>query len=350
MKVFPSFIFVCLFSTCFFPLEEEVQLATSTTGQVISHTYYSLSYDESCEQAEWVAYELTKAQANGRHSRSNNFRVDDFIFTGSAEVEDYKGSGYDRGHLVPAGDMKFDRIAMDETFYMSNISPQQRAFNSGIWNQLEIQVREWVTKFEHLYIVTGPVLSNPVKRIGKNKVVVPSHFFKVLLDNTEPEVKAIAFLLPNKRGENKLSDYVISIDELESITGIDFFPHFPDSLMNVLENSVDIKPWFENTYQRDPSIPEILANQASNYVNQICKVCGQIVDTYSSPSITHLNFGQAYPDQVFSGVIFDDYYANFSYKPAEELKGKRVCMTGKIQMHKGKPQILIRAEDQIEME
>jgi len=219
-------------------------LPTSTTGQIVEHSFYSLSYAEGHEQAEWVAYELTKEATGGTKGRSNDFRIDPQVTTGSAELPDYKGSGYDRGHLAPAGDMKFSAKAMSESFFMSNMSPQVPGFNRGIWKSLEEQVRQWAVRNEHLYVVTGPILTEePLDNIGVNEVTVPPRYYKIILDYTAPEVKAIAFVLPNERGTQQLSTYNVTIDYLESVTGIDFFPELPDDLEVLLESRNDLSRW-----------------------------------------------------------------------------------------------------------
>jgi endonuclease G len=218
-------------------------LPSTTHSQVVSHAYYTLSYAEIHEQAEWVAYELTKDKVGGKHSRSNNFRSDPMVITGSAALLDYKGSGYDRGHLVPAADMAFDADAMSQTFFMSNMSPQQPSFNRGIWKTLEEQVRTWAVENEHIYVITGPVLTSSLVKIGPGDVTVPTEFYKVILDYKAPEIKAIAMLLPNKKGEGRLSSYAVTIDHLERITGIDFFPDLPNDMEEMLESRKDISRW-----------------------------------------------------------------------------------------------------------
>ena len=196
------------------------------TGQIVHHKYYTLSYSEEHEQAEWVAYELTKKRIQRPNvERSNNFSEDPLVETGSAQWDDYLHSGFDRGHLAPAGDMNFAKSAMSESFYMSNISPQVRNFNGGVWRELEENVRDWAYQNEKLYVVAGPDLrKQPLKRIGrKNEVTVPAAYFKVLLDLTEPEYKAIAFYLPNQVIDEPLYEYALPVDVVEQITGFDFF-------------------------------------------------------------------------------------------------------------------------------
>ncbi len=221
-------------------------LPTSNTGQVIKHQYYTMSYSEEHEQPEWVAYELTREQFQNRGvKRTDNFRSDPKVKTKSATKGDYRGSGYDRGHLVPAGDMTFNEKAMSETFYMSNMSPQIRNFNGGVWRELEETTRDWAKKYKHLYVVSGPVLTRKkLDKVGRNEVTVPSAYFKVLLDVTEPELKGIGFILDNEVSDKHLAEFAVTIDEVESLTGIDFFPELlsPDKEQE-LEETVEVARW-----------------------------------------------------------------------------------------------------------
>ncbi|MEO0723347.1 MAG: DNA/RNA non-specific endonuclease [Bacteroidota bacterium] len=216
-------------------------------SQVYHYKNYSLSYNEDYEQADWVAYILTRDELRQPWSeRVDNFRPDPAIRSGSASPNDYRGSGYDRGHMVPAADMAFDAAAMDETFLMSNISPQSRNFNQGIWRELEELTRDWAKKFGRLYVVSGPVLSeDPKGYIGRaNNVAVPTAYFKVLLDLDDPEQKAIAFLLDNEVNYEPLYKFTTSVDEIEELTGIDFFPDFmPEELEEELESSYNKDLW-----------------------------------------------------------------------------------------------------------
>lgn len=225
-------------------------LPTSTTGQVINHEFYSLSYNEEHEQAEWVAYELTKESLIVPNvERTGNFRPDPKVSKASASDRDYRGSGYDRGHMAPAGDMAFSTNAMSQTFYMSNMSPQIRNFNGGIWRELEENVRDWAYQNKHLYVITGPVLRGPMReRIGPNGVSVPDKYYKVILDYTEPEAKAIAFLMSNEISYQPLHKYAVTIDEVEEVTGIDFFHELlDDTTEEQLESSFDIRKWKFNS-------------------------------------------------------------------------------------------------------
>lgn len=218
--------------------------AVTNPDAVIVHTNYTLQYNERYEQADWVAYELTKKEVKGSIRRKDDFRSDPFVMTGSADLADYKQSGFDRGHLAPAGDMKFSFKAMDESFYMSNMSPQRPGFNRGIWKELETMVRRWAEEDGSLYVVTGPVLNKKnYPTIGENKVAVPEYYYKVLLDYTEPEIKGIGFILPNRKTENPIEGFAVPIDRVEVMTGIDFFPELPDDEEENIESHADLSLW-----------------------------------------------------------------------------------------------------------
>ena len=203
-------------------------LPSGSKGQVLYNPYFALSYAGKYEQAEWVAYELTAERLNQKWvDRTDEFLPDERIKGQAASLLDYRNSGYDRGHLVPAADMAFAEEAMRYSFLLSNISPQARDFNQGIWRELEELTRTWAKENEALYVVTGPVLSQPVKgTIGENKVAVPGAYFKILLDVTEPQFKGIAFLIPNEVSYEPLYKFAVSIDEVEQLTGLNFFPNF----------------------------------------------------------------------------------------------------------------------------
>ena len=200
-------------------------LPTSTTNQIVKHKYYTLSYNEKFEQAEWVAYELKKEYLKNNDFKRPYFVEDPNVTTGSADWRNYKKSGYDKGHLCPAGDMEFNKDAYNDTFYTSNISPQRHDFNSGIWNRLEQKTRYWAGKYNDVYVVTGGILKDSDKKIGTEKVSVPKYFYKIILAKSGKEHKAIAFLVPNEDSDKSLYDFVVSIETLEKMTGIDFFPN-----------------------------------------------------------------------------------------------------------------------------
>jgi len=205
--------------------------------EVIKHTYYSLEYSELHEQASWVYYKLTTEFITGPGERKNKFKPDYLIDTESAQLIDYKGSGLDRGHLCPAGSMKLNQRAMDESFYMSNMSPQLPGFNRGKWKQLEGQVRRWLQKEDTLHVITGPILTDSLGSIGINKVTIPSYYYKVIYDPTGAQ-KMIAFIMPNEKIEQNIFHFTVTVDEVEKRTGIDFFSGLEDELENRLEEGL----------------------------------------------------------------------------------------------------------------
>ena len=223
--------------------DKNYYLPTSTTDEIVEHEFYTLSYSERHEQAEWVAYELKKNQLSHSNLERPYFIDDPQVVTGSASWKNYKHSGYDKGHLCPAADRRFSRKAFDETFYTSNISPQLNDFNAGIWNNLEQKTRYWAAKYDGVYVVTGGVLTNNLEKIGKEDVSVPKYFYKILLDNSRGEYKVIAFLVPHEASEKPLNSFVVPIDKIEKMTGINFFPNLPDDIENQLEKSADYKGW-----------------------------------------------------------------------------------------------------------
>ena len=212
---------------------------------IIKHNGFVLKYNEEHEQADWVAYQLTSQEVMGTVKRSNDFLADPSVKTFSATPQDYKNSGYDRGHLAPAGDMKWSHQSMNNCFLMSNISPQKREFNGGIWEHLESLMRKWAKAEKAIFIVTGPVLKDGIDgKIGdKNKISIPKYFYKVVLDMEQPDIKGIGFILANEFGDKPLKEYAVSIDEVERRTGFDFFPMLPDDLENKLEAEKDVKKW-----------------------------------------------------------------------------------------------------------
>lgn len=213
--------------------------------EVVHHKYFSLGYLESEEQSAWVAYRLTVQELNQpKLPRYDYFDPDYSVSTGSSFHRDYTGSGFTRGHLVPAADMAFDSAALRETFLMSNISPQVRAFNNGVWRELEEQTRDWVRRNKELYIVSGPIFSTSHDRIGQNRVGVPESFFKVLLDVKDPEWKGIGFIIPNAISDRPLSDYACTIDSVEIMTHLDFFSHLlKDDQEEALESTINLDQW-----------------------------------------------------------------------------------------------------------
>ncbi len=209
--------------------------------QFIEHNYYSLCYSYSDKQAFWTYHKLNDKMVKGRTKRSKRFRPDPQLKKAIVYKRDFKGTGFNRGHLVPAGDMKLNKTSMRETFYMSNMSPQRGVLNQKIWNTLEIKIRSWVKRAGPFEIVTGPVLEPGLKKT-RSGLSIPNWYYKIVYSKKKDSM--IAFLMENKRHKNDLRPYVVSVDEIEEITGFDYFPDLEDKHEARLESKTDTQLWF----------------------------------------------------------------------------------------------------------
>ena len=238
-----AFLSACIFVCCIGSVGavSDTLLPTNFKGTTLSHTYYTLSYSEADKQAEWVAYYLTPASINGPQKRSSKF-LPDPLLSNPVGSNSYTKSGYDRGHLCPAADMKLNAVSMAESFYMSNMSPQVPALNRGIWSKLEDKVRDWALEKNGLYVVTGPLLNKSCGSVNQ-KITVPCAYYKMVFKQTKTGVEAIAFLLPNAGSTQPLMQFVVSIDYIEALTGIDFFANLPDSEEEKFESRVLTNIW-----------------------------------------------------------------------------------------------------------
>ena len=256
-KLISSLLIIILIPLYFYSCKKKLKIpdkieipANVGNNQIIEYNAYSLSYNDAHEQADWVAYELTKEEAlSDDYDRTDDFRSDPKITDGSAQLSDYEptNSTYARGHLAPAADFKWNETAMSESFYMSNMSPQVHAFNSGKWMYLEMEVRNWAELYDGVYVVTGGILTAGLPSIGTNKVSVPEKFYKVILDLDEQ--KGIGFIMPNKDIEDTFKNYAVSIDEVEKATGLDFFPLLDDKTENKIESTLNMSKWSFEFYK-----------------------------------------------------------------------------------------------------
>src|ERR1035437_4165182 len=187
-------------------------LPTSTTGLIINHSYYSLSYSIRNKESEWAFYQLTCEQTKGSINRTNNFRPDPLVKNGSSQLIDYKGSGYNR----------------------------------GIWKELEDRVRIWVCEDSLLYVIDGPIFTKSDSNIGPNHVTVPSFFYKIVFYNNPTNYELIGFIFPNCPGAMGLKEYTYKVDDIEKLTGIDFFPYLLDSIENRIESQINLEFWHLN--------------------------------------------------------------------------------------------------------
>ena len=231
-----------------FPARAEIpewEAGKKRKEQIIRHEGYTVSYNSDYRIANWVAYELTSKEAKSKKAtRSNKFVPDPLVKGATALNEDYTRTGYDRGPLAPAGDMKWSMKAMRESFYLSNICPQDPDLNRGIWKELEEQIRLWASENGSLLVVTGPIITDDLRRLGKNRVGIPKRFFKVVCTQTAGRLEGVGFLFDNRDyGDTSLRSMMIPIDSVESVTGIDFFPSLPDSIERPMEASVNKSCW-----------------------------------------------------------------------------------------------------------
>lgn len=221
-----------------------LQFAYAASSQIIQHQYYSLSYNNDHEVADWVSYELELFHLRNCVQRSNSFKADPLVTLGSALPDDYQNSGFDRGHLVPAGDMKFDSVAMKETFYMSNMAPQPANFNRGMWASLESLVRAWAFNYKKIWVATGPILRGNLSRIGRStKISVPQEFYKVILKQQGKDFVGIAFIMNVALPSNELQSYTVSIDDVEDLTGVNFFSFLTSSQERTAESDFNLNQW-----------------------------------------------------------------------------------------------------------
>lgn len=212
---------------------------------IIYYTGYTVCYDEANRIPLWVAYELTAEEANGTIGRNGkNFRPDEKLNAVQADNFDYRGSGWSRGHMAPAGDFKWDEQAMWDTFYYTNCCPQDDKLNNGSWNVLENKVRSWARQFGSVYVVTGPIIGKNLNgKIGPHQITIPDAFFKAILVYTQGEYHGIAFTMNNNPTTQRLADCYLSINELEKDSGIDFFPLLDDAIEEIIEDSLDPSFW-----------------------------------------------------------------------------------------------------------
>ena len=220
----------------FFPVDKQ--------DQIIKHQYYTIAYCPKYKEAVWVGYNLSLNMIKGKAKRPKTFSVDPLLIYPSAQNSDYYKSGYDKGHLCPAADMKFSQTAMNETFYLSNVSPQRADLNRDVWDKLEKLVRSWLSTIDSdLFIFTGTLFDKTNTTIGDDKIAVPYAFYKIIYDYKAANQKMIAFIMPNKECNKRLAKYVVPVDSIQKLTNIDFFPKVDLPLQTKLEAHSDTSQW-----------------------------------------------------------------------------------------------------------
>lgn len=228
------------------PSGKELEIPISLTPrqeQIIHHTGYTVSYNKDLKLPNWVSYELTRNETKGKEKRSNRFIADPLVKGLIATNADYTHSGFDKGHMAPAADMKWSPQAMKESFYFSNMCPQHPQLNRRGWKNLEGKIRDWAIADSAIIVICGPIVAKQPKTIGKNKVVVPQQFFKVVLSPYVKPMRAIGFLFNNKQAVEPLSTYAVTIDSIERLTNMDFFAPLPDEIENKIEAEANYFQW-----------------------------------------------------------------------------------------------------------
>lgn len=221
----------------------EVKTSERTPEVKKSYTGMDISFNPGAHIPNWVAWELTAEETLGTEKRKSNFRPDPGV-KGCPSLEDYRNSGYQRGHMAPAADMKWSPEAMSESFYLTNMCPQSGALNGGAWGKLEDKCRLLASGQGPVYIIAGPVIDGrPLEYIGAGRVYVPSRFFKVILTPYSTPAMGIGFIFPNGRVEGGMQKCAVTIDEVEALTGHDFFSSLPDELEDRLESQADFDRW-----------------------------------------------------------------------------------------------------------
>lgn len=215
---------------------------------IISHTGYTLSYNAKTNCPDWVAWELTGTEASTAvTSRNDDFRGDPEVPEANrVQTADYRGSGFDRGHMCPAADMKWSVEAMSDCFYMTNICPQVPVLNQKWWEHLERACRRWAQQEGTIYICCGPIYYDEVlpQFIGRDiQVRVPEGFFKVILSLQKGNEKAIAFVYRNTDERQTMEDALTTVDEVEQLTGLNFFPTLDPAIKASLEKQMNLRIW-----------------------------------------------------------------------------------------------------------
>ena len=216
---------------------------TPQQEQIIRHTGYTVSYNKELKLPNWVSYELTREETKGKEKRNNRCIADPLVKGIIATNADYARSGYDKGHMAPAADMKWSPQAMKESFYFSNMCPQHPQLNRRGWKNLEEKIRDWAIADSAIIIICGPIITKQPKTIGKNKVAVPQQYFKVILSPFVRPMRAIGFLFNNRQALEPLSTYAVTVDSIERLTNMDFFASLPDEIENKIEAEENYFQW-----------------------------------------------------------------------------------------------------------
>ena len=331
--------------------------------ELIVHPGHMLVYSEEFEVPKWTAHIATPDLITGNLARIDSFLPDPQVKTGTAVTVDYWNSGFDRGHMVPSADMRWNQEALQGTYYYSNVCPQVPELNRGTWAELEDWGRRYVNfSKRRVFVVTGPVLRSGLPTMQKtdrqNEVAIPELFWKVIADLDGDKPKAIAFVMRNAAQEYPPISYAVSVDSVETLTGLDFFPALDDAIENQIEAMREPKDWYA---EGDPffgeveplkaPLPKGMFNtvQAKYHIGQTATICGTVVSTRKTAKAKaiYLNFDRMHPHQDFYATIWEYNGPNFSYDPETYFVNKKICVTGKVTIYDDIPRISINNESEV---
>lgn len=342
--------------------------------ELVEHSAMTLSYNEAHEQANWVMHIILPAIKDGSVSRTNDFREDELVKTGTAQEKDYflktlksdstysyDGFGYDRGHLAPSADFRWSSKALSESYYYSNMSPQVGDFNREKWAELENNLREYVLENEtYLVVVTAPVLNAELEKVTRstNGLSIPKYYVKAAYDSKNN--RAIAYVMPNQKILNPIESYAVSIDSAEALLGYDLFPNVADEIENEMESKNEYQFWLSAEEKGDvlaierKRLPKNTLNTEGIHVfidnEKKRTVCGMVVSTKKhSKGHVFIDLDKKFPNQVFSVTIFDSNIPNFDYQPETYLINQEVCFTGMITAYNGTPSMVVEHGKQVKL-
>lgn len=224
---------------------QQVAMPADVASEIVHYPGFKMSFNKDYHQPNWVAWELTGEEARGSEAtREHGTFMPDLNVEGCPTLADYKGSGFDRGHMCPAGDMKWSREAMEACFFLTNMCPQDHSLNSGSWSKLEDKCRDWAIRDSAVIVICGPVLTDKLPRkIGDTGVPVPERFFKVVLAPYADPIRGIGFIMANGKVPGGMQAAAVSIDEVEQVTGFDFFAALPDNIEDKVEAECNFPRW-----------------------------------------------------------------------------------------------------------
>ena len=343
---------------------------------IAEHSAMILGFDCDSKLAAWSFHVLSPDVLVGGVSRTNDFRKDSLIECGDGIEQDYftkklqddgtykfENFGFDRGHLAPSADFRWSQKALSESYFYSNMTPQTPGFNRESWAEVEDLMRRIMANTpKPYYIITGPILDKNLPKVekGLNKLPIPGLHYKIIADLNAENPKGMAFLMPNKKCDMPPSAYVVSIDSIEKLTGLDFFSKIGAVTAQKIESKADFSLWNAQTKEGDVEplyvfdLPKGHFNtaQALSKVGSKVSIIGKVVSAKfaAKSQATFLNLDQSFPHQLFTVTIWKDARRNFSYKPEDDLNGKYIVVTGLVEMDKnGLPVINVTNEKQIKL-